>query len=47
MSEVEGDRGQSGVKATLDRNKVKCQQVGGSLCLHDPNGLGIELPPTG
>ncbi len=34
------------VKASLDQQRVKYQEVGGSLYLKDPNGLGIELLPT-
>jgi catechol 2,3-dioxygenase-like lactoylglutathione lyase family enzyme len=31
------------VKDRLDANRVKYQEVGGSLYVDDPNGLGIEL----
>ena len=34
------------VKARLDQRRVKYQEVGGSLYLKDPNGLGIELLPS-
>jgi len=34
------------VKARLDQHRVKYQEVGGSLYLKDPNGLGIELLPS-
>lgn len=34
------------VKNRLDQHRVKYQEVGGSLYLKDPNGLGIELMPT-
>ena len=33
------------VKGRLDANRVKYQEVGGSLYVKDPNGLGIELMP--
>ena len=33
------------VKTRLDANRVKYQEVGHSLYLRDPNGLGIELMP--
>ena len=33
------------VKTRLDTNRVKYQEVGHSLYLRDPNGLGIELMP--
>ena len=35
------------VKTRLDVNRVKYQEVGHSLYLRDPNGLGIELMPRG
>ena len=35
------------VKGRLDANRVKYQEVGGSLCVKDPNGLGLELMPQG
>ena len=35
------------VKGRLDANRVKYQEVGGSLYVKDPNGLGIELMPRG
>ena len=35
------------VKERLDQRRVKYQEVGGSLYLKDPNGLGIELMPVG
>ena len=31
------------LKARMDHNKVRYQEVGGSLYVKDPNGLGIEL----
>ncbi len=34
------------VKAGLDQHRVEYREVGGSLYLKDPNGLGIELLPT-
>jgi catechol-2,3-dioxygenase len=34
------------VKGHLDQHRVKYQEVGGSLYVKDPNGLGIELMPT-
>lgn len=34
------------VKDRMDRHRVKYQEVGGSVYLKDPNGLGIELMPT-
>lgn len=34
------------VKARLGQHRVKYQEVGGSVYLKDPNGLGIELMPT-
>ena len=34
------------VKAGLDQHQVQYREVGGSLYLKDPNGLGIELLPT-
>ena len=33
------------LKGRMDRNKVKYQEVGGSLYVKDPNGLAIELMP--
>ncbi|HZA22130.1 MAG TPA: VOC family protein [Dehalococcoidia bacterium] len=33
------------VKSRLDQRRVKYQEVGGSVYLKDPNGLGIELMP--
>ena len=33
------------VKTRLEANRVKYQEVGHSLYLRDPNGLGIELMP--
>ncbi len=33
------------VKTRLDANRVKYQEVGRSLYVKDPNGLGIELMP--
>ena len=36
----------SEVKQTLDRRSVPYQEVGGSLYVKDPNGLGIELLPV-
>ena len=35
------------VKTRLNSNRVKYQEVGHSLYLRDPNGLGIELMPRG
>ena len=35
------------VKGRLDADRVKYQEVGGSLYVDDPNGLGIELMPQG
>ena len=35
------------VKTRLDANRVGYQEVGHSLYLKDPNGLGIELMPQG
>ena len=35
------------VKGRLDANRVKYQEVGGSLYVKDPNGLDIELMPRG
>ena len=35
------------VKTRLNTNRVKYQEVGHSLYLRDPNGLGIELMPRG
>jgi catechol 2,3-dioxygenase-like lactoylglutathione lyase family enzyme len=32
-------------KGCLDQHRVKYQEVGGSVYLKDPNGLGIELMP--
>ncbi len=34
------------VKERLDQRRVKYQEVGCSLYLKDPNGLGIELMPA-
>ena len=31
------------IKHRLEQHRVKYQQIGGSLYLKDPNGLGIEL----
>ena len=31
------------IKDRLERRRVKYQQIGGSLYLKDPNGLGLEL----
>jgi hypothetical protein len=31
------------LKSRMDHNKVRYQEVGGSLYVKDPNGLGIEL----
>ena len=33
------------VKERLDARRVKYQEVGGSVYLKDPNGLGLELMP--
>ncbi|MDA1127710.1 MAG: VOC family protein [Chloroflexi bacterium] len=33
------------LKGRMDKNKVKYQEVGGSLYVKDPNGLAIELMP--
>jgi len=33
------------IKGRCDRNKIKYQEVGGSLYVKDPNGLAIELMP--
>ncbi len=35
------------VKTRLGVNRVKYQEVGHSLYLKDPNGIGIELMPGG
>ena len=35
------------LKTRLEANRVKYQEVGHSLYLKDPNGLGIELMPLG
>ena len=35
------------VGGRLDQNRIKYQEVGGSLYVRDPNGLGIELMPQG
>lgn len=35
------------LKGRLDKNRVKYQEVGGSLYVKDPNGLAIELMPHG
>ena len=35
----------SEVKGRVDAHRVRYQEVGGSLYLNDPNGLGIELLP--
>ena len=35
----------AGVKGRLDEHRVKYEEVGGSLYVKDPNGLGIELLP--
>ena len=35
------------VKGRLASNRVRYQEVGGSLYVDDPNGLGIELMPQG
>ena len=37
----------AGVKGWLDEHRVKYEEVGGSLYVKDPNGLGIELLPEG
>ena len=34
-------------KERLDAKRVKYQEVGGSIYVKDPNGLGIELLPIG
>jgi catechol 2,3-dioxygenase-like lactoylglutathione lyase family enzyme len=34
------------VKERLSQHRVKYQEVGGSVYLKDPNGLGIELMPV-
>jgi catechol 2,3-dioxygenase-like lactoylglutathione lyase family enzyme len=34
------------VKGRLDQHRVRYQEVGGSVYLKDPNGLGIELMPV-
>ena len=34
------------VKASLDKHRVEYQEVGGSLYVKDPSGLGIELLPV-
>jgi hypothetical protein len=34
------------VKTLLGQHQVKYQEIGGSVYLKDPNGLGIELLPT-
>ena len=36
-----------GVKDMLQQHRVSFQEIGGSLYLKDPNGLGIELMPQG
>ena len=36
-----------GIKGRLQQHRVKFQEIGGSLYLKDPNGLGIELLPLG
>ena len=33
------------LKGRLDQNKIKYQEVGGSVYIKDPNGLTIELMP--
>ena len=33
------------VKANLSRNRVKYQEIGGSIYFNDPNGIGLELMP--
>ncbi len=33
------------LKGRLDQNKIKYQEVGGSVYVKDPNGLAIELMP--
>jgi glyoxylase I family protein len=33
------------IKERLEHGRVKFQEIGGSLYLNDPNGLGIELMP--
>ena len=33
------------IKGRLEKSKIKYQEIGGSLYLKDPNGLGIELMP--
>jgi len=33
------------LKGRMDGNKIKYEEVGGSLYVKDPNGLGIELMP--
>ena len=35
----------NGVKERLQQRRVRFQEIGGSLYLKDPNGLGIELMP--
>lgn len=35
----------AGVKSRMDQHRVKYREVGGSVYLNDPNGLGIELMP--
>ena len=34
-----------GIKDRLQQRRVSFQEIGGSLYLNDPNGLGIELMP--
>jgi catechol 2,3-dioxygenase-like lactoylglutathione lyase family enzyme len=34
------------IKERLQQRRVKFQEIGGSLYLEDPNGLGIELLPN-
>ena len=33
------------VKGNLSRNRVKYQEIGGSIYFNDPNGIGLELMP--
>ena len=33
------------LKVNLSRNRVKYQEIGGSVYFNDPNGMGIELMP--
>jgi catechol 2,3-dioxygenase-like lactoylglutathione lyase family enzyme len=37
----------SEVKSRLAQHRIKYQEIGGSVYLKDPNGLGLELLPQG